>query len=113
MKSKLVKVFNQGEENYFKLNIGSKSSLEFKKCLSDFLEDIGFKNPFFQKFAKEGPYSLKNNPAALRDFHKFFENETFKIHIMFSEEYLHMVVKCSKGGRQELNRFIKKHFETV
>jgi len=113
MKLKLVKYFNQEEENYFKFEIRHKDSPAYEKILVNFLEELGFDKPFYPKISnksEEEDFTDKTYEQRI-GFHKFLENKEFKIHAIFSENHLNVVVKCSQDNRKKFVKLLKKHFD--
>ena len=106
MEPKLVKIFNEDQENYFKFEIKDQNSFEDERILSQFLGELGFGNI---EFKGDNP-GIKKKYKERIGLHKFVENKQVKIHIIFAEKYLHLVIKCSLKNRKVIIKLIKKYF---
>jgi hypothetical protein len=111
MKPKIIKLFNQKEENYFKFTV-DKNSFEAEDSTIQFLKELGFKRPFYPKFSNksEDEEFSKQRYKNRVGLYKFLENKSFKIHIIFSEDGINMIVRCNQANRKILNKSLEKFF---
>ena len=113
MKPKLVNSFNKDEENYLKFEVKYIDSSAYEEVLVKFLEELGFIKPFYPKISnksEEEDFTKKTYKQRI-GFHKFLENEKFKIHVIFSEDHLNLVLKCSQKNKNAFVKLLGKHFD--
>jgi hypothetical protein len=104
---KVAKVFNQGEENYFKIDL-SDSPNGAVGTMAEICKELNLDNPFAVRYSKQ-PDDLECRPKTFEGrigIHKYVENKNYKLHLIISEKFLHLVVKCSKRNRQKLQKII-------
>ncbi|MEA3430609.1 MAG: hypothetical protein U9R08_05030 [Nanoarchaeota archaeon] len=113
MKPKLVKMFNSGDENYFRLQIEYKDSYAYEEILIEFFKEVGFEKSLYSKdriYKNEEDHFKRKTYKEWMGRQIFLENANYKIHVIF-DDYLHMVVKCEESGREKMVALMKKHFD--
>lgn len=110
MKGKIASIANYDKVNY----VGIKKNKQTINIFQRFLRELGINaNWFF-----EAPdYDIKTKKETLFDYdehidtHNLFGNKDFKIHTIFSKNYLHLIIITK--NRDKLNKALRKYFDFV
>ena len=105
-KLKLTGIFNDKEENYFKIKNININSEKYIKKLIGFLEDLKISNHL-----EAEPEILSAKYKEWIGRHEFFRTKEYIIHIIFTKDSLHLIIKCSLEKRKNLMKFLNKHLE--
>ena len=103
---KLIGIFNSEEENYFKLKVRYRNTFKFIAPLSEFISSLGFEH-----FGRNFVYSDTNKQRAFKSafgVHYFLKNTKYKVHMVFAEDSIHFIIKCSLLNRKKLLNALKK-----
>ncbi len=99
----IVGMGNWGNENFIRIK-ARKKSLEIPKLIDSFLLKLGFHSHFNEK-----EYCRKDNwiatAARYKDnigIHEFFQNRKYKLHVIFDEKYLYLIIKTTLKNRNEM-----------
>ncbi|MBW2972786.1 hypothetical protein KY346_00155 [Candidatus Woesearchaeota archaeon] len=96
-------IFNDNEENYFKIKIDYSSSEKYIKNLILFLDKLEIKSHLDAE-----PEILSNKYSDWIGRHEFFRTEDYVIHIIFGNDSLYLIVKCSLEKRKNLIEILQK-----
>jgi hypothetical protein len=103
---KLIGIFNSEEENYFKLKVKYRNTFKYIVPLSEFVSSLGFEN-----FGRNFVYSDTNKQRAFKSVfgvHYFLKNAKYKVHMVFAEDTIHFIVKCSLFNLRKLFGALQK-----
>lgn len=110
MKPRLVKSFNEGEENYLKFEVKYTDSPIVMYAIKDLFKGLNLQNPFSRKDT-DARYKNISKYKDIVGVHRYFNSDKFKIHLICSERNFHIVVKCSSEDRRVLTEQVEKHFD--
>jgi len=105
-KLKLLKVFNQDKENYFKIKVLDKESEDYIKTTIELLNKLNISSNLESE--------PQTNSCKYKDWigcHEFKKGDKYKLHMIFEENNIHLIVKCSIKNREELMKVVKECFE--
>ncbi|GEM_PF-4314932 len=105
-KLKLAAVFNNEEENYFKIKVADSRSKKYIMSLNKFLEDLGIKS-YLGKQCDECSEKHKDWVG----MHQFFRSMKHVVHIVWGEKFIAVLVKCAPKDRQAMVDTLEKHFD--
>ncbi|MBU2639393.1 MAG: hypothetical protein KKG75_01660 [Nanoarchaeota archaeon] len=94
--TKIVGIFNNKDENYFKIKIEDIKSERYLLWLIKLLGDLKISHHLDAE-----PQILSAKYKGWIERHEFFRKRGYVIHIIFTKEYLYLIVKCSLKKRQE------------
>lgn len=103
-KLKLVASFNDEEENYFKIEIEDPNNKKYIQRLIGFLDDLQISNHLTSE-----PMVLSAKYGDWIGKHEFFRTKDYVVHIIFSKDNIHLLVKCDLENRQMFTKFLNKH----
>jgi len=101
-KPKISGIFNNKDENYFKIKIEDIKSEKYIHWLIRLLDDLGISHHLNAE-----PQILSAKYKGWIERHEFFRKRDYVIHIIFTKEYMYLIVKCSLKKRKEFLKFLK------
>lgn len=104
-KLKLGGIFNDEEENYFKIGVEDINSVKYIEKLISLLNNLNI-----SKYLNAKPTMLSDKYKNWIGRHEYFRTKDYIIHIVFSKEYLHLIVKCSLKKRKEFIKILDKYY---
>lgn len=112
-KLRLVGIGNWDNENFIRIKADKKSSA-IPRLLDSFLIELGFKS-----FSEKYRYGKNDNfrKKILYKYyileHEFFENKEYKIHLIFEEKYIYIILKTSLENREKMMDKIMKYSKWI
>ena len=101
----IVAMFNDSEENYFKIKVENINSDIYIKKLIEFLDELKISN------------HLNAEPEIISPIykewiggHEFFRTKNYIVHILFSDNCMNLIIKCKLNNRKELTQILTKYF---
>jgi len=105
-------IFNDDDENYFKIKIEDSLNENHIKNLLSLLHDLNISDNLE---SESEVLSAKYKDWIGR--HEFFRNDDFIFHIIFENNFLHLILKCSLQNRQKfieaLHRLFDRSFQEL
>ena len=105
---KILAMSNHKNHNFFKFKIDSNEDESKTTQYLDFIIELCNQLNIKQYLDLD----LEIQPLDYkywRGTHQFVENSKFKIHILFEENYVNMIVICSFENRKKLIEILRKH----
>ena len=102
---KLVSIFNNKDENYFRIKIDKVKSKKIIENLIFVLNKLKIHN-----YLDEEIEMLSTKYFGDLGNHQFFNDNGYIIHVIFGEKYLHLVVKCNLTRRKKLIKVLTQKF---
>jgi len=105
MKVNVVALFNDKEENYLKINVENINSEVYIKKLIEFLDELKISHHLGAE-----PEILSAKYKEWIGAHEFFRTKDYIMHIIFSKNYMSLIIKCSLKKRKKLIEILTDHF---
>lgn len=106
MKLKLTSLFNEENENYFKIKVENVSNKSYFKKLLAFVQDL-------QIHLHDMDLEPDRNYKLLIGRHEFLRTKEYVLHLIFEENYLHLILKCDLEKRKDFIKILNKHCEII
>ncbi|MBU2496728.1 MAG: hypothetical protein KJ767_01570 [Nanoarchaeota archaeon] len=106
----LTGLSNWQDETYIRLHVG-KNSTKALFVLDCFLSDLGITYRIFKECLES-----KNKTCNYKEFvtnHYFFKNKKYKIHLIFGERNIHLIVRTPKSRTHEMLSILKDYVKSM
>jgi len=106
----LTGLSNWQDETYIRLHVG-KESTKALYVLDCFLSDLGITYRLFKECLER-----KDKPFNYREFisnHYFFKTKKYKVHLIFGEKNIHLIIKVPKGGTHRVLNILKNYVKSM
>lgn len=104
MKTKIIEIFNNGNENYLKIKIIDKQSMKYIDNLAKIMAELQI-----QDYLESEPEVLSEKYYKWIGRHEFYKTRNYIIHILYERDAIHLIIKCSLKDRKRLIKTINKY----
>lgn len=114
IKSKLalVGLSNWEDENYIRFR-ASKNNKQILKSLDLFLGELDIQSKLSCEENEETGRQIRHKYKKVIGNHHFFKSKKYKLHVVFGENRIHLIIKTDLKNRKELSKNPMKYAKWV
>ena len=101
-KLKIVGIFNDDEENYFKIKVEKNEIII--KTLIKILSELNISHHLDAE-----PEILSAKYKEWVGRHEYFRTKEYILHLLFERDHLHIIAKCDLKNRKKFIKTLKKY----